>query len=106
MNVREEKGEVVNISIPGLAVPSPPLTVAMLLLPGLGQDSNFLWIYKKEQIGVNGTQMGEVHAHWPGLSICLCRQMSGGIDSHSNAGYYSAVENQVEWRGKWSHIFA
>lgn len=62
-NGREEKGEVVNISILGLAVPSPPLTVAMLLLPGLGQDSNLLRTYKKEQVGVNGTQMGEVHAH-------------------------------------------
>jgi hypothetical protein len=42
MNDREEKGEVVNISFLGLAVPSPPLTVAMLLLPGLGQDGNVL----------------------------------------------------------------
>lgn len=63
MNGREEKGEVVNISILGLAVPSPLLTVAMFLLPGLGQDGNLLQMYKKEQVGVNGTQMGEVHAH-------------------------------------------
>jgi hypothetical protein len=60
---REEKRQVINVSILGLAVPSPPLTFAVLSLPGPGQDGNLLRIIKKEQVGVNLTQVGEVHVH-------------------------------------------